>query len=198
MQALLYVAFITAVLDLENLAQAPREEFAENVLRIRLALIATFSRVHTQALSIVPALTRMMVSTGDVGQFLRDWNANRSALYDAIIACPAFHACRWMLLPDEGLFEMVDALQALGELVTLGGDQNDFVGFSQQCVEMLNSAFDRMRRDGYEMDDIEGPYDSCLLSLASDAAFIADAGVSYAALREAMRNAPMFGNFNDL
>lgn len=193
-----FVAFINTVLDLEDLAQAPREEFDETVLHLRRALIAAFSEVRSQALSIVPALTRMMLSTGNVGQFLRDWNTNRRGLYDAIIACPAFHACRWMLLPEEGLFEMVDAKEALADLVEQGGDQNDFDGFSRQCTEMLNSAFDRMMRDGYEMDDIEGPYDRCLLSLASDAAFIAYAGASYAALREAMRNAPMFSNFNDL
>jgi hypothetical protein len=196
-QVLLYIALVDAVLDLEDLVLGPRGEFVAGMPPRRLALIRAFSAVRPQALSIVPALTLMILSMGDIDRFFLEWSENRTRLYDAIIACPAFRACRWRLLPENGPFEFVEALAALGNLVAQGGDNNSFDVSSQQCRDMLTASFEQMELDGYDVQDLVGPYERCLACLRSDVAFIADAGASHAALRATMRNNVNFGNFDN-
>ena len=198
MEALPLIAFVTAVLNLEHIALGLIEEFDAEMPLLRSALIRAFSVVRPNAQSIVPALIPMLQSMGDSARFLQQWSPNRTRLFDAIIACPAFRACRWMVLPENGLFEFVEALAALGNLVVLGGDNNHFRELSQACSDMLTSAFEQMERDGYDVQDLAGPYERCLACLRSDAALIADAGASYAALRATMQNMVMFSNFDHL
>jgi hypothetical protein len=197
----LILALLNSILNLDMLIQDSEVEFIASVNRHRVVLIQAFPPLRSQidVTSLIPSFSAMISSMRTYELFHQGWEQCRDALHSAVLSCPALAEYHWMFLAEEGCIELIDAANALGDLLEVVGDGENsedlFAMHKPQCHQTFTDAYECMEDDGHDMRGIELSYTGCLDSLESYAAFRAGAAASHAGIVAAILNQRVFAPF---